>query len=97
MTPAANRAEEEFERVFRDHDLPSEIAEFVVDSPASIVALLVGSGMAGSNNEARRLVVQGGVRLGNERITSTRDAIEVTGPVILQVGRRRFARLIPRS
>lgn len=93
----AERARQEFDRVFRDHALPSEIDDVYVDLPATIQAILVQTGMAGSNNEARRLVEQGGVRLNDERVEASTDEVRLTEPAVLRVGRRRFVRLIPRG
>ncbi|HYI14505.1 MAG TPA: tyrosine--tRNA ligase [Thermomicrobiales bacterium] len=94
---AANAARQEFERVFRDRELPGEIEDALVDLPATIHAVLVATGMAQSNNEARRLVEQGGVRLNDQRVESATDVVQLSEPVILRVGRRRFVRLIPRG
>lgn len=93
---AAAEARREFRRIFIDHEAPSDMAEVEVDVPATIVALLRQSGLAQSNNEARRLVEQGGVRLNGERIASTETELDLNEPTILQSGRRRFVRLIPR-
>lgn len=93
---AAEAARVEFNNVFRDHKAPSDLQELEVDLPATIVALLRQTGMAQSNNEARRLVEQGGVRINQERIESTETELDFTEPVVLQAGRLRFARLVPR-
>jgi tyrosyl-tRNA synthetase len=93
---AAEQARREFRRIFVDHEDPSDMAEVEVDVPATIVALLRQSGLAHSNNEARRLVEQGGVRLNQERIASAETELDLSGPTVLQAGRRRFVRLLPR-
>ncbi|HEX5165587.1 MAG TPA: tyrosine--tRNA ligase [Thermomicrobiales bacterium] len=94
---AADFAQAEFERVFRDGATPSEIADTLVDLPATIQAILVSTRLATSNNDARRLVEQGGVRLNNEVIDSVTTLISLNEPAILRVGRRRFLRLVPRN
>lgn len=93
---AAARARVEFDHIFRDHKAPSDMEEIEVDLPANIVTLLRATGLAQSNNEARRVVEQGGVRINQDRIASTESELDFSEPVILQVGRRRFVRLIPR-
>lgn len=93
----ADRARLEFERVFRDRAVPSDIADVIVDQLAAIQAILLVTGMAKSKNEARRLVEQGGVRLNGERIEPATVEVRLTEPAILQVGRRRFVRLVPRG
>jgi tyrosyl-tRNA synthetase len=91
----ADNARAEFARVFRAHELPEEMDDVAVTTPAPLYALIVAAGMAGSNNEARRLVTQGGVRLNGARIEDADRSVTLTEPTVLQVGRRRFARLLP--
>ena len=50
--------------------------------------------MAGSKSQARRLVTQGGVRLDGQPVDDVDTVVEARGQ-ILQVGRRRYARLEP--
>jgi tyrosyl-tRNA synthetase len=51
--------------------------------------------MAPSRSEARRLIRQGGVRLDGETLSEVETIIQVDRPRVLQVGRRRFMRLVP--
>jgi tyrosyl-tRNA synthetase len=83
--------------VFREHELPSELPEVTVDVPAGLMTVIVQSGLAASNNEARRLIEQGGVRLGGVRVTAAGETVHLSEPTVLQVGRRRFVRLLPRA
>lgn len=94
---AAEAAREAFDRVYRRRELPEEMPEFTVSGEERILSLLVAAGMAKTNNEARRLVNQGGVRIDGERITDPETSITLTEPAVLQVGRRRFVRLLPDS
>jgi tyrosyl-tRNA synthetase len=94
-------AESRFDRVHRERELPEEIPEVaippdvIVGGNVYLPALLALLGLADSNSQARRLIEQGGVRLGGEPARG--DALEL--PVaelrgrVLQVGRRGFARL----
>lgn len=94
---AAARAREEFSRIFREHQAPSDMPEVQVDVPATIVSLILQAGLAASNNEARRLVQQGGVRLDGEKVAGVEGDLDFVSPAVLQVGRRRFARLVPNA
>jgi tyrosyl-tRNA synthetase len=94
---AAGEAEEEFVRRFRSKEPPDEVQERAVTAQTwKLVRLLVEAGLAPSMAEARRLIEQGGVRLGGERVTDvTYEAELVEGSnILLQVGRRRFLRVI---
>jgi tyrosyl-tRNA synthetase len=94
---AARQAEQEFERVFAGGGAPDEVPEVRVDASAPLYKVIVSAGLAASNNEARRLVVQGAVSLDGEPV-SGEDAPNRTLPVrpepyLLKVGKRRFARV----
>ena len=98
---AGAAAEARFDRVHRERELPEEIPvvaippDVIVGGSVYLPALLALLGLADSNSHARRLIEQGGVRLGGEPVSG--DALEL--PVaelrgrVLQVGRRGFARL----
>jgi tyrosyl-tRNA synthetase len=97
---AAERAEEEFDRVFAREELPSEIPEVTVPAREleaggrlGVVALLRRTGLVHSNSEARRLIAQGGVSVDGRRVTAPEDKVEVHTGLVVRVGKRRFARL----
>ena len=52
------------------------------------------AGFAKSSSDARRLVQQGGVRLDGDKITDPALEVSLQGEAILQVGKRRFAKVI---
>lgn len=93
---AADAAEEEFVRRFRNKEVPDEVEERAV-APGSwdLAQLLTTVGLADSKAEARRLIQQGGVRIGGERQTAPGVALRIaSGDVaLLQVGKRRFLRV----
>jgi len=101
---AARRAARSFDRVFRDGKLPEDMPELRIpatelkDGRIWIVRLLRLAGYASTNAEGRRLVGQGGVRMGpdEQSLQPVRDAnadVEVADGTVLKVGKRRFARL----
>jgi len=91
---AAQKAEEHFKTVFQRRELPPEMPTLVVTGPANVVDLLAQAGMVRSKSEGRRLIQQGGVRLNGEKVQGVDTVVEVTNEAILQVGRRRFVRLV---
>ena len=96
---AADEAEAAFDRQFRDKALPDDIPDAAWPAPGEELPLfLVISklGLAASSSEARRLVKQGAVRLDDEVQTdANRGLVAPDAPVVLRVGKRRFARLLP--
>ncbi len=98
---AAEEASAEFRKIFSRHEAPDEMPEIALTSeecaaPLRVAALLVRAGLAPSHAEARRLIQQGAVRWGEERITDPKAEKRVSGPVVLRCGKRGFARLAPR-
>ena len=105
---AAVRAGEAFDRVFKQRGLPDDIPEAVLnavdleDGRIWIVKLLQVADLATSGGEARRLVKQGGVRIGPDAesltVVADMDAqVAVSDGDILKVGKRRFRKLRLRS
>lgn len=93
---AASRAEEGFKQVFQRGGMPAEMAVFRIraaDSP-DLVSLLVETELASSKSEARRLIRQGGVRVNQERVKDIDARWQHPRELILQVGKRKFARVI---
>ncbi len=95
-------AEAAFDKVFRAHETPEDPEEVAL--PADVVRdgkiwlpkALVAAGLVTSNGEGRRAIEQGGVRIDGEPVAP--DALEVPVDALLgrvvQVGRRRFARIV---
>jgi tyrosyl-tRNA synthetase len=96
---AGAAAEEEFLRVHRRRELPTEIPEAALPEgePVYLPGLLVQALGVASSSEARRLIAGGGVKIDGEAT----DALEVPRSALLgrvvQVGRRRFARFVDGS
>lgn len=87
----AEQAEREFERVFKDKELPSKIAIFELkEKRLPITELLLKTKLVRSRSEATRLIEQGGVRIQGERVFNPKTQLAVTD-LIIQVGKRRFA------
>ncbi len=91
---AAARAEAHFQRVFQKRELPREMPAHKLAAPQNIVDLLVEVGLAPSKSQARRLIVQGGVRLDGNKVESIEETVTPDRETILQVGKRRFVRLV---
>jgi len=99
---AGDAAETTFDVVFKQHDVPEDIPEvalsgdLVRDGTVWLPKVLVAAGLVSSNGEARRAIEQGGVRLDGEPVTDPEAefAVEAVVGAVLQLGRRRFARIV---
>jgi len=95
---AGETAEKEFNRVFREKKLPLKIPVFKSSKKSlPILDLLTKANLASSKNEAKRLILQGGVsiRIKNQelRIKDWRQDIKLKNGMILQVGKRKFLKI----
>jgi tyrosyl-tRNA synthetase len=90
---AADAALATFEARFRDGAIPDDIPEVTVQgAPIGILKLLREAGLVASGSEAQRNIEQGGVRLDGTRIED--KSLQIDGGVyVLQVGKRKFARV----
>ena len=59
----------------------------------SVAKLVQETGAVPSNSEARRLITQGGVKLGGEKLSDPKAEIALTTGQILQVGKKTFFRI----
>ncbi len=96
---SAEEAEAAFDRVFKQHDIPEDVPEFAVTLDASAVhlpALLKELALVGSNAEGRRMIDQGAVRIDGDPVAhgAYDVAPEVVLGRVLQVGKRRYARVV---
>ncbi|HOJ88056.1 MAG TPA: tyrosine--tRNA ligase [Pseudothermotoga sp.] len=90
----AEDAQNEFVKIFRKKELPSEMPVVVLDKDeVELVELLMKLQVVQSKSEARRLIAQGGVKLDDEKITEIHAKISVDKERILKVGKRQFFRL----
>ncbi|HHY59949.1 MAG TPA: tyrosine--tRNA ligase [Clostridia bacterium] len=95
----ARQAEEEFKRVFQQRELPSDMPVIVLDD--SLLAdqkiwlpkLLVEAHLVASTSEGKRQIMQGAVKVDGERVTDPNCEIAVDRDLIIQVGKRKFAKI----
>jgi len=92
---AAAAAEDHFTRVFTKKEIPEQVPEFqTFRGVHKLSDLLVAASLAPSKKEAQRLLAQGGVEVDGQR-KGERETIDLQAPVLVQVGKRRFVRVVP--
>ncbi|HEU5370786.1 MAG TPA: tyrosine--tRNA ligase [Gaiellaceae bacterium] len=93
----ARDAEEHFTRVVREGGAPADVPEVTLPDgdPVHLPALLVEQLGISSTSEARRLIQQGGVKVNGDPATGLDMSRGELAGALLQVGKRRFARLTP--
>jgi tyrosyl-tRNA synthetase len=93
----ARAGEEHFTRVVRHHEVPEDVPEVPLpeSDPVHLPALLVDRLGVSSTSAARRLIEQGGVRVNGEPAAALDLPRDELSGALVQVGKRRFARLTP--
>lgn len=87
----ADKAEQEFINIFAKKEIPEDIEEILLpESAYKIVQLISLCGFEGSNGEIKRLVLQNGVKINNEKIANPEETVDISEEKILQVGKRSF-------
>lgn len=92
----AEKATQEFERIFKLKEVPSEMEEIeVADEEIPLIDLLVSQNILPTRGEAKRMIRQGGVYLDGERIEDIGFIIDwkKNKKWILKIGKRKFYKL----
>jgi tyrosyl-tRNA synthetase len=97
---AVDRAEEHFEETVVEGGVPDDIPEYAPEADegeeVGLLNLMRHAGLTESNSKGRRMIEQGAVTIDDEKVTDTGRYIDVSdaAPFVLQVGKRRFARIV---
>ena len=93
---AAHDAEVEFEKVVQKKEMPEEIPKARISVGAGTVhqtsGLIVVTGLAKSNSEAKRLLAQGAIEIDGKRVTS--EKVIIKDGSIIKVGKRRYVKIV---
>ena len=92
---AADKAEEEFEKIFKKGGLPEDIPEKIVSTSEAIwlPKLLVHLELVNSISDGRRMIKQNAVSIDGEKVTDGDTQIGPGGEYIIKVGKRRFCKV----
>ena len=94
----ASKAAEDFAGLHRRGETPPDMPEVTiaasVDAGVPLGELVRRAGLAKTNSEAMRLISQGAVRLDGERVSDRAMVVPTGSTSVVQVGKRRFARVV---
>ncbi|HTP79144.1 MAG TPA: tyrosine--tRNA ligase [Bacteroidota bacterium] len=94
---AAQKAEEEFDRIFIEKQVPDSVDAFTLktsNGAMTISDLMVETKLASSKGDARRLIEQGGVTVDGARVAAYNDPLPKKEEFILKVGKRKFLKIV---
>ncbi len=87
-------AEQEFINIFKKGGLPDDIPEFKINGDRNIVDLLELCKLVASRTDAKRLIQEGAVKVDGEKVPDSSVAYRMEKGMIIQVGKRRFAKIV---
>lgn len=89
-------AEKEFHHLFVKKKVPEEIPEiYIYRGVILICKLLWAAGLSESVSHAKRMIKQGAVRLNGEKVDDCLLKVNLEEEIVVQMGKRKFARVIP--
>lgn len=91
---AAQGAEEEFERVFKEKKLPTKISLIKIPQKSlNILDLLVKAKLALTKSEAKRLILQKGVKINGQTQEDWKTIVKIKKGQVVRVGKRKFVKI----
>jgi len=94
---AADEAHENFDKVFRNKEIPDDIEVVRIninDIEKWLPKLLVNVGMVSSTTEGKRMIAQGGVSVNGVKISDENISFEKPETLIIKVGKRKFKKIV---
>lgn len=95
----AFKAKEYFEKVFSKREIPEELPTFPAGNLQSrkmeLFELIYALNLVPTKSEAKRIIKQGGVKVNNQKIEDFQKEIELDKEILIQVGKRKFIKILP--
>jgi tyrosyl-tRNA synthetase len=91
---SAAKAEAEFNRVFREKKAPGHMPEIKIqEKEIPLLSLVLKTGLVSSKSEAKRLILQNGVKINGQTQKNWQESIKIKKGLVLRVGKRKFAKI----
>lgn len=94
---AAEAAHQNFDKMFRDREVPEDIEAVVMkrsEVDKWLPKLLVIAGLVASTSEGKRMIQQGGVSINGAKVTSDEISFEGAQDLVVKVGKRKFKKIV---
>ena len=90
----SDKAEQEFNKIFQKKDLPSRVPRIIVKKGSlSALDLLMKTGLVFSKAAAKRLFLQGGVKINGKVKNNPKELVSIRNGAVVQVGKRKFVKV----
>jgi len=92
-TDAAQKAEQHFDKIIVQKDIPDEMDEVLLEEETSLVDVIAKAGLTKSKGEARRLIKQNAVKLDGAVCNNIEHILTAGEELVIKVGKRRFIKV----
>ena len=92
-TDAAQKAEQHFDKIIVQKDIPDEMDEVLLEEETSLVDVIANAGLTKSKGEARRLIKQNAVKLDGAVCNNIEHILTAGEELVIKVGKRRFIKV----
>jgi tyrosyl-tRNA synthetase len=92
-TDAAQKAEQHFDKIIVQKDIPDEMDEVELEEETSLVDVIAKAGLTKSKGEARRLIKQNAVKLDGAVCNNIEHILTAGEELVIKVGKRRFIKV----
>ncbi len=89
----AAKAEENFKSVFQKDQVPKDIPVIEIQPGFGLIDIMVKGNLVPSKNEARRLILQGGVKINGEMVKEFKE-VQLNSGDVIKVGKRKFIKVM---
>jgi len=90
----AENAKEEFNKVFKEKKIPTKIQEIrIKEKSLNVLDLLVKTKLVSSKSEAKRLILQKGVKVDGIVQANWQETIQIKKGMVIQTGKRKFIKV----
>ena len=92
----ASKAEHDFDKLFIKKEIPDDLPEKIFPRGEIMICKLINElGMTSSTGEAKRMIKQGAVTIGDQKVADPVAIFDVDAPFVLKVGKRKMLKVIP--
>ncbi|RLL83263.1 tyrosine--tRNA ligase [Petrotoga sp. HKA.pet.4.5] len=89
----AEKAKQNFVSIFQKREMPEDLPEIQIKSGETILDIVSKTNVYDSNSEIKRAIMQGAIRINDEKIKDFKDVVDCDDGAILRVGKKSFFKI----
>ncbi len=89
----AEKAKQNFVSIFQKREMPEDLPEIQIKSGEKILDIVSKTNVYDSNSEIKRAIMQGAIRINDEKIKDFKDVVDCDDGAILRVGKKSFFKI----